>query len=160
MAVSQARPQHGGAVSHQSIQLLGAISHQPSIQISHQPLQLISHQPQIIHAAPQILHAAPIIKQIEIDGPSDYSFAYGVNDPHTHDIKEQKETSHGGITQGSYSLLQSDGRQRIVTYTADKHNGFNAEVKYIGKAVHQEPLLVKKVISQPLISYSSLGSHY
>lgn len=33
------------------------------------------------------------------------------------------------MVQGSYSLLESDGTRRIVDYTADDHNGFNAVVR-------------------------------
>jgi len=35
-------------------------------------------------------------------------------------------------------LYEPDGTQRIVEYTADKHNGFNAVVKKIGHAHHPE----------------------
>jgi hypothetical protein len=36
------------------------------------------------------------------------------------------------VVKGSYSLLQPDGATRVVEYTADKHNGFNAVVKTAG----------------------------
>lgn len=33
-------------------------------------------------------------------------------------------------------LKEADGTTRVVEYTADKHNGFNAIVKRIGHAEH------------------------
>jgi len=33
-------------------------------------------------------------------------------------------------------LYEADGTKRVVEYTADKHNGFNAIVKKIGHAEH------------------------
>ena len=72
-----------------------------------------------------------------------------MHDSHTGDVKSQHETRHGDQVQGQYSLLDADGHQRIVDYTADDHNGFNAVVR-------REPANVKvaqpvqKVIAQPL----------
>lgn len=37
---------------------------------------------------------------------------------------------------GGYQLYEPDGTKRVVEYTSDKHNGFNAVVKKIGKAQH------------------------
>lgn len=37
---------------------------------------------------------------------------------------------------GGYSLHEPDGTKRVVEYTSDKHNGFNAVVKRIGHAHH------------------------
>lgn len=65
-----------------------------------------------------------------------YGFDYGVNDPHTGDIKSQSEHRDGDVVKGSYSLVEPDGTTRVVEYTADDHNGFNAVVKRIGHAAH------------------------
>ncbi|XP_065171714.1 adult-specific cuticular protein ACP-20-like [Atheta coriaria] len=65
-----------------------------------------------------------------------YAYKYGVEDPHTHDIKSQEEHRDGDVVKGHYKLVQPDGRTRIVHYTADKHNGFNADVQYLGHAAH------------------------
>ncbi|KAI5651361.1 insect cuticle protein domain-containing protein [Phthorimaea operculella] len=62
----------------------------------------------------------------EHDAPAHYEFQYSVHDSHTGDVKEQKEARNGDAVQGSYSLVQPDGVLRVVDYTADKHNGFNA----------------------------------
>ncbi|XP_065158713.1 cuticle protein 19-like [Atheta coriaria] len=65
-----------------------------------------------------------------------YEFKYGVEDQHTHDQKSQHEERDGDVVKGWYKLEQPDGRTRIVHYTADKHNGFNADVQYSGHAAH------------------------
>uniref|UniRef100_A0A6P7GZ30 Adult-specific cuticular protein ACP-20-like n=1 Tax=Diabrotica virgifera virgifera TaxID=50390 RepID=A0A6P7GZ30_DIAVI len=75
---------------------------------------------------------------------------YGVKDLKTGDNKEQKEERLGDVVKGQYSLAEPDGTIRVVKYTADKVNGFNAVVERIGKAVHpqvviQKPLLVPVV---------------
>ncbi|XP_005177815.1 adult-specific cuticular protein ACP-20-like [Musca domestica] len=63
-----------------------------------------------------------------------YDFAYGVEDSKTGDIKEQQESRDGDKVQGSYSLKESDGTTRLVTYTSDKKSGFEATVHKIGQA--------------------------
>nr|KAF7429290.1 hypothetical protein H0235_005688 [Vespula pensylvanica] len=70
-----------------------------------------------------------------------YSFEYGVYDPHTGDVKKQEEVRDGDVVKGSYSLNEPDGTIRVVDYTSDPHNGFNAIVKKIGQAVHPTPLV-------------------
>ncbi|XP_011300629.1 cuticle protein 7-like [Fopius arisanus] len=77
--------------------------------------------------------------------PAKYSFNYGVNDPHTGDVKSQHEERDGDVVKGSYSLNEPDGTIRVVDYTADPHNGFNAVVKKIGHAVHPTPI-VKHIV--------------
>ncbi|CAD7086490.1 unnamed protein product [Hermetia illucens] len=61
----------------------------------------------------------------------DYNFGYSVHDQYTGDIKSQKEARKGGVVQGSYELLDADGYKRIVDYTADDINGFNAFVRRV-----------------------------
>ncbi len=65
-----------------------------------------------------------------------YKFEYGVKNPHTHDHKNQWEHRDGDVVKGEYTLDEADGTKRVVSYHADKHSGFNAVVKKIGKA-HQ-----------------------
>lgn len=68
------------------------------------------------------LIAAPIID-------TQYSFAYDVKDTLTGDFKSQVESRHGEVVHGQYSLIDPDGTKRIVDYTADPINGFNAVVR-------------------------------
>lgn len=57
-----------------------------------------------------------------------YSFSYGVKDSLSGDDKSQHETRDGDVVKGQYSLVEADGSRRIVDYTADPVNGFNAVV--------------------------------
>nr|XP_026497357.1 larval cuticle protein A2B-like [Vanessa tameamea] len=74
--------------------------------------------------------AAPIE---DYDPNPQYSYAYDIQDALTGDSKSQHETRSGDVVQGFYSLVDPDGTRRIVEYTADPHNGFNA-------VVHKQPL--------------------
>jgi len=68
-----------------------------------------------------------------------YTYAYDVQDTLTGDAKSQHESRDGDIVSGSYSLIEADGTRRIVEYTADPVNGFNAVVR-------REPLAVVKPV--------------
>lgn len=84
-----------------------------------------------------------------------------MNDPHTGDVKSQYEERDGDVVKGSYSVNEPDGTIRIVEYTADPHNGFNAVVKKIGKAVHPTP--IAKYIAPAIVKshdYPSYGYGY
>lgn len=76
-----------------------------------------------------------------------YTFNYGVHDPHTGDVKTQHEVRDGDVVHGSYSVNEPDGSVRIVEYTADDHNGFNAVVKKVGPATHPAPVPVAKYVA-------------
>lgn len=73
-----------------------------------------------------------------------YDYKYGVEDFKTGDHKSHWETRDGDLVKGAYSLREPDGTYRTVTYTADKHNGFNAVVTRSGKATHPESHLHEK----------------
>ncbi|XP_037050657.1 larval cuticle protein A2B [Bradysia coprophila] len=99
--------------------------------------------------------AIPI--DIHGDAPAHYDFSYSVHDPHTGDIKSQSESRKGDAVSGRYELIDSDGHKRIVDYTADDHNGFNA-------VVHREPTSIKipyavtKVVAP--VYHSAPAIHY
>ncbi|KAL7044558.1 hypothetical protein ACKWTF_001964 [Chironomus riparius] len=63
--------------------------------------------------------------------PANYEFSYEVNEPKTGDIKQQFEKAVDGVIKGQYWLIEPDGSKRIVDYTADDKNGFQATVKVI-----------------------------
>lgn len=95
-------------------------------------------------AIPAVPAAAVPIAKLGIDNTSfdpypQYSYAYDVQDTLTGDAKSQYESRNGDVVSGSYSLLEADGTRRIVEYTADPVNGFNAVVR-------REPLVVAKPI--------------
>ena len=81
----------------------------------------------IITPVAKVVQVAPVQTQILPD-PS-YAFAYQVQDQITGDSKSQEETRQGDFVKGRYSLVEPDGTRRIVDYTADPTNGFNAYVQ-------------------------------
>lgn len=69
----------------------------------------------------------------------------------------------GDVVKGQYSLAEPDGTIRVVQYTADKVNGFNAVVKRIGKASHPQIIqkaipIIQKQIAIPVVSKLGLSS--
>ncbi|KAL0266857.1 UNVERIFIED_CONTAM: hypothetical protein PYX00_009293 [Menopon gallinae] len=82
--------------------------------------------------------AFPIENHIDYHAPAKYNYEYKVHDPHTHDMKSQWEKRIGDKVVGQYKLVEPDGTIRIVDYTADKHNGFNAVVRREGHAKHPQ----------------------
>ncbi|KAF6200890.1 hypothetical protein GE061_005337 [Apolygus lucorum] len=106
-----------------------AVAHAP-VAVAHAPVA-VAHAPVAVAHAP-VAYAAPAARIEEHDPHPQYSYSYSVNDAVTGDNKEQHETRDGDVVQGSYSLIEADGSRRIVDYTADPINGFNAQV-------HKEP---------------------
>ena len=59
-----------------------------------------------------------------------YQFQYGVNDEYSGaKFSASEESADGEAVIGSYTVNLPDGRVQTVTYTADHHNGFVADVK-------------------------------
>ncbi|KAK9499717.1 hypothetical protein O3M35_002711 [Rhynocoris fuscipes] len=98
-----------------------------------------SAAPQLLtaHAPVAVAHAAVD----EYDPHPQYSFSYSVADAITGDNKGQTETRDGDVVQGSYSLIEADGSRRIVDYTADPVNGFNAVVHKEAATVATAPVV-------------------
>ncbi|KAG5676665.1 hypothetical protein PVAND_006483 [Polypedilum vanderplanki] len=114
-----------------------------------------------------------IVKQVVHEAPANYEFNYEVHDTHTGDIKRQHEKAENGHISGQYSLVDPDGYRRVVTYTADDHHGFQANVqrepvdhklvahapvvtKVIQPATIQkviQPATIQKVITAPVVSH-------
>jgi Insect cuticle protein len=100
-------------------------------------------------AAPVV--AAPAIAKVEYDAHPHYSYTYSVNDALTGDNKGQSETRDGDVVTGQYSLVEADGTRRVVDYTADPVNGFNAVVRKEGAVKVVAP--VAKVIAPVAAAY-------
>lgn len=114
-----------------------------AIPIEHASSYASVHHHELHHAAPIALHAAPVHhEEVYPDHHPKYEFKYGVEDHHTGDKKSQSEVRDGDVVKGEYSLVQPDGTVRNVHYSADHHNGFNAEVSYSGHAAHPEKAIV------------------
>ncbi|XP_050428883.1 larval cuticle protein A3A-like [Adelges cooleyi] len=65
--------------------------------------------------------------------PPKYNFAYDVADAVTGDFKTHSEERDGDVVRGQYTVVEPDGTKRIVDYTADDRNGFNAVVSKEGQ---------------------------
>jgi hypothetical protein len=100
--------------------------------------------------------AAPVVAKVVAPEPYDahphYNFNYAVNDPTTGDSKSQSETRDGDVVTGQYSLVEADGSRRIVDYTSDPINGFNANVR-------KEPLVAKAIVAAPVAKVIAPAYH-
>ncbi|CAL8137536.1 unnamed protein product [Orchesella dallaii] len=86
----------------------------------------------------QIAVAQPVVQAVRaepFDPHPQYNFGYSVSDSLTGDQHSHTESRDGGLVQGQYSLVEPDGALRVVTYTADPVNGFNANVERRAPAV-------------------------
>ncbi|EAT34226.1 AAEL013511-PA [Aedes aegypti] len=68
-----------------------------------------------------------------------YSYSYVVRDDKSGDRKSQHESRQGDQVRGQYRMMESDGTERIVDYSADDRNGFNAVVRHQPEQ-HQHPV--------------------
>ncbi|XP_050058873.1 cuticle protein 7-like isoform X1 [Aphis gossypii] len=73
------------------------------------------------------------------DAPAKYNFAYDVSDAYTGDYKTQTEERDGDYVRGQYTVVEPDGTRRVVDYTADEQNGFNAVVSKEGQPAAPVP---------------------
>ena len=58
-----------------------------------------------------------------------YHYRYAVDDPTSGVINDRWEHRQGEYVKGAYSVLEPDGRLRIVDYEVDGPNGFHAVVR-------------------------------
>uniref|UniRef100_A0A1B6CBJ7 Uncharacterized protein n=1 Tax=Clastoptera arizonana TaxID=38151 RepID=A0A1B6CBJ7_9HEMI len=87
------------------------------------------YNPQTPTRQPLAYSSPSAVRVNEYDPNPQYRFAYNVNDVSTGDLKSQEEERNGDAVRGSYSLVEPDGSRRVVDYTADPQNGFNAVVR-------------------------------
>lgn len=85
-------------------------------------------------ASASVVAPVPVAARVADVFPQ-YSYGYDVQDSLTGDYKGHQENRNGDLVTGSYSVVDPDGTRRIVDYTADPLNGFNAIVR-------REPLVV------------------
>lgn len=127
---------HGQQIAYSS-----SIQHQPLVQSVAQPLVQPVVQPLVQPVVQPVVQAVvqpqvstvnvPVVQtRVEPYDPNPhYTFSYSVNDQQTGDSKSQHETRNGDVVRGQYSLTDPDGSRRIVDYSADPLNGFNAVVQ-------------------------------
>ncbi|KAL7044552.1 hypothetical protein ACKWTF_001959 [Chironomus riparius] len=117
----------------------------------HQPA---AYQP-TTYVQPAVIKQAAYVKQAVHEEPANYEFNYEVHDQHTGDIKRQQEVAKDGAISGQYSLIDADGYRRVVSYTADDHHGFQANVQrepVDHKIIAQAQPVVTKVYQPATIS--------
>uniref|UniRef100_T1DMX3 Putative cuticular protein 135 rr-2 family n=1 Tax=Anopheles aquasalis TaxID=42839 RepID=T1DMX3_ANOAQ len=91
-------------------------------------------QPQLKVSKPRPQYLQGGQKQLAEEDPEDYDpnpsyqFGFDVKDDEFTNYQNRKETRDGNVIKGSYSVVDSDGFIRTVTYTADPKEGFKAEV--------------------------------
>ncbi|GJQ81547.1 hypothetical protein Trydic_g4908 [Trypoxylus dichotomus] len=85
----------------------------------------------------------------EFDPNPQYTFAYDVKDALTGDSKSQVESRNGDFVQGQYTVDDPDGTRRVVDYTADPVNGFNAVVSK-GPQIIAAPVVAK--VAAPVVA--------
>ncbi|XP_053602774.1 cuticle protein 8 [Plodia interpunctella] len=100
--------------------------YQPQYQQQYQQPQPQQYRPQPQYQ-PQRQQAAQE-PQEDYDPHPSYQFGFDVNDDQYTNYQNRKEQRDGDVIKGSYSVVDSDGFVRTVTYTADPKEGFKAEV--------------------------------
>ncbi|KAG8248589.1 hypothetical protein J6590_036947 [Homalodisca vitripennis] len=116
------------------------------------PAPAVYHAPApAVYHAPAPVYHAPAPAPEPYDPHPQYNYEYSVHDAHTGDVKSQAESRDGDVVHGSYSLVEPDGTRRVVDYTADPHNGFNA-------VVHKEP--AAHPAPAPVVRYAPAAPAY
>lgn len=105
-------------------------------------------------SAPIVAAPAVAARLEEFDPLPQYKFGYDVADSLTGDYKSQQESRDGDVVSGQYSLVESDGTRRIVDYSADPINGFNAVVRN-EPLVAAAPVVAEPVVAAPVAKYSA-----
>ncbi|XP_052747186.1 larval cuticle protein A2B-like [Bicyclus anynana] len=113
----------------------------------------------VVLALVAVAHSS-VVPVVKVDDEAT-SFSYDVADPLTGDYKSQSETRVGGVVRGQYSLVDPDGTKRIVDYTADDVNGFNAVVRkdpLVAKVV--APVVASRTVVSPVAPVVSAPAVY
>merc|ERR1719348_1512121 len=88
-------------------------------------------------SAPQLLQT-----NVEPYDPPAYTFHYSVSDPsESGTVLSAQESRENEVTGGDYRVSLPDGRIQIVTYSVNGPQGYVADVKYEGEAVHPEAVI-------------------
>ncbi|CAO1326050.1 unnamed protein product [Diamesa serratosioi] len=104
----------------------------------------------VFFALVAVASAGVIVKQIvNAEAPANYDFNYAIDEALTGDVHSQHETAENGVIHGSYRLNDADGFLRVVEYTADDVNGFQANVRREPMNVKVVHKVIQKVIAQP-----------
>ncbi|XP_068248806.1 cuticle protein 7-like [Palaemon carinicauda] len=118
--------------------------------------------PQPSYSAPQPSYSAPQPSYEKKEEGMPFDFEYAVRDDYKGLDFDHDSNSDGKVVNGQYRVLLPDGRTQIVTYTADHHNGYQAEVTYEGEAQYPQPQPYNPApsYSAPAPSYSAPAPTY
>ncbi|XP_055919344.1 mediator of RNA polymerase II transcription subunit 15 [Eupeodes corollae] len=117
-----------------------------SLNLNQATAQLVQQQ---LQGSQENAIGARITSSEDYDNHPQYSFSYDVKDAVTGDDKQQEEKRDGDLVRGQYSLVEPDGTRRIVEYTADSINGFNAVVsKQVPEQATLSPIEVVQAQAQ------------
>ncbi|XP_062544249.1 putative uncharacterized protein DDB_G0271606 isoform X1 [Armigeres subalbatus] len=118
-----------------------ARQYQPQYQAQYQPQQIQYVQEQQYTQPKQLKVSKPrpaqqyqgggqkgLEDEEDYDPNPSYQFGFDVKDDEFTNYQNRKEQRDGNVIKGSYSVVDSDGFIRTVTYTADPKEGFKAEV--------------------------------
>ncbi|XP_028141552.1 bromodomain-containing protein DDB_G0280777-like [Diabrotica virgifera virgifera] len=119
-----------------------------------QPQQYVVEKPQVRYITKQVpaKQRPQQIKQREeedYDPNPSYQFGFDVKDELNTNYQNRKEQREGNKITGSYSVVDSDGFIRTVSYTADPKEGFKAEV-------HRQPTDIVVKIPKPLPQFQAV----
>lgn len=117
----------------------------------HAPVTSAVVKAPVAYAAPAPAYAQSVLAKHddEYDTHPQYKYGYDVQDALSGDSKSQTEERDGDVVRGEYSLIDADGFKRVVQYTADPVNGFNA-------VVNRVPLEhVKTVVKAAPVAYAA-----
>nr|XP_026486290.1 cuticle protein 19.8 isoform X1 [Vanessa tameamea] len=99
-----------------------------NVQAEEQYQQRPQYQPQAQPQPQQQYRPQQQREPEDFDHNPSYQFGFDVNDDQYTNYQNRKEQRDGDVIKGSYSVVDSDGFIRTVTYTADPKEGFKAEV--------------------------------
>jgi hypothetical protein len=115
----------------QALQYVQQPQPQPAVYKQAPKQTLVVRRPQYQEpqqAAPQRFNKEEIDEEEEYSEPQSYQFGFDVKDDEFTNYQNRKEVKEGNVIKGSYSVVDSDGFIRTVTYTADPKEGFKAQV--------------------------------
>merc|ERR1712021_36319 len=113
--------------------------------------------PPVYAPAPAPYKPAPAYKPHPVEKlpPQPYQYEYGVADQYTGtNFQAVENQDAAGTVIGSYRVNLPDGRVQTVTYTADHHGGFVADVQYEGVAQYPPEPEPKKYVPAPRPKYT------
>lgn len=104
----------------------------------------------LFYSAPATFYTAtaPILNQYHSQNELG-QYAYGYSGPNSAKVETK---SFDGVTRGSYSYIDAEGKLQTVQYTADALNGFNAAATNLPKAPIDNGVAPEQVQDTPEVA--------